>query len=146
MRNIFLEKSYTKYGGAETYASFWKMLLNFIRPIGHSTHKISDPLRIKLLTRLRLGFSHLSEHKFKYNFADSLSPLCSCSLETESTLLFFLYAAKITLLYAGPLWLFKKNINVFECKWLRVILHGNKNFDNNMNISIPTATINFNFY
>ena len=64
---------------AKTYASFRKMLLNFIRPIGNSTHKIYDPLGIKLLTRLRLGFSHLSEHKFRHNFADSLNPLCSCS-------------------------------------------------------------------
>ena len=66
------------------------MLLNFIRPTGNSTYKIYDPLGIKLLTRLRLGFSHLFEHKFRHNFADSLNPLCSYSLETESTLNFFL--------------------------------------------------------
>ena len=38
----------------ETYASFRKMLLNFIRPTGNSTFKIYDPLGIKLLTRLGL--------------------------------------------------------------------------------------------
>ena len=69
---------------AETYASFRKMLLNFIRPIGSSSYKIYDPLGIKLLTRLWLGFSHLSEHKFRRNFADSLNPLCSCSYCTET--------------------------------------------------------------
>ena len=37
---------------AETYASFRKMLLNFIRPMENSTYKIYDPLEIKLLTRL----------------------------------------------------------------------------------------------
>ena len=57
----------------KTNAFFRKMLLNFIRPIGNSTHKIYDQLGIKLLTRLRLGFSHLSEHKFRHNFADSLN-------------------------------------------------------------------------
>ena len=46
---------------AETYASFRKILLNFIRPIGNGTYKIYDPLAIKLLTRFTLGFSHLSE-------------------------------------------------------------------------------------
>ena len=61
------------------------MLLKFIRAIGNSTYKIYDPLGIKLLTRLQLGFSHLSEHKFRHNFADSINPLCSCSLENEST-------------------------------------------------------------
>ena len=61
---------------------FDKMLLNFIRTIGNSTYKIYDPLGIKLLTRLRLGLSHLSEHKFRHKFADSLIPLRSFSLET----------------------------------------------------------------
>ena len=46
---------------------------------------------IKFLTRLRLGFSHLNEHKFKHNFHDCLNPLCSCSLEVESTTQFFLH-------------------------------------------------------
>ena len=76
-------------GNAETYASFRNMLLNFIRPTGNSTYKIYDPLGIKLLTRLRLSFSYLSEHKFRHNFADTLSPLCSCSLKTEPALHFF---------------------------------------------------------
>ena len=66
------------------------MLPNFIRPTGNRTYKIIDPLGIKLLTRLRLGFSHLSEYRCRHNFADSLNPLCSCSFEIESTLHFSL--------------------------------------------------------
>ena len=69
---------------------FEKMLLNFIRPTENNTYKIYDPLGIKLLTRLGFGFSHLSEHKFRDNFVDSLNPLRFCSVETESTLHFFL--------------------------------------------------------
>ena len=56
----------------------------------NSTFGIYDPLGIKLLNRLRIDFSHLNEHKFRYNFADTLNPLCSCFLETESTDHFFL--------------------------------------------------------
>ena len=37
----------------------------------------------KLLTRFRLNFSHLNEHRFLHNFQDCLNPLCSCSLDTE---------------------------------------------------------------
>ena len=74
------------------------MLLNFIRPTGNSTYKIYDPLGVKLLTRLRLGFSHLSEHKLRHNFADLLNSLCSCSLEIESTLYFFLRCQNYTTL------------------------------------------------
>ena len=132
---------------AKTYASFRKMLLNFIRPIGNSTHKIYDLLGIKLLTRLRLGFSHLSEHKFRHNFADSLNPLCSCSLETESTLVFFLWCQNYTTL-CRALMTNLKNINdvimsLNESDLLHIMLYGSKKFDNNINVSMLTATIKF---
>ena len=91
------------------------MLLNFIRPIGNSTHKIYDLLGIKLLTRLRLGFSHL--------LSSYLSHLFSKALMTDL-----------------------KNINdailsLNESDLVHVMLYGSKKFDNNMNISILTATI-----
>ena len=40
---------------------------------------------VKLLVRLRFGFSHLHEHKFRQNFHDTLNLLCSCSLEPETS-------------------------------------------------------------
>ena len=74
----------------DSHAMFRKKLLAFIRPLGNDTYGIYDPLGIRLLNRLRLGFSHLREHKFRHNFADTLNPLCSCSLETEDTEHYFL--------------------------------------------------------
>ena len=56
-----------------------------MRPLENDTYGIYDPLGIRLPNRLRLGFSHLSEHKFRHNFTDTLNPLCSCSLEMEDT-------------------------------------------------------------
>ena len=67
------------------YNIFRKSILNFIRPSASKVYNINDAIGIKLITRLRLGFSHLSEHKFKHNFRDTLNPLCSCSIEVEST-------------------------------------------------------------
>ena len=64
---------------------FKKELLKFIRPKQSSIFNIFDPLGLKLLTRLRVNLSHLREHKFRHNFLDTLNPLCSCSLEIEST-------------------------------------------------------------
>ena len=58
---------------------FCKKLLTFIRPLGSDTYGIY----FRLVIRFRLGLSHLRGHKFRYNFVDSLNPLCSCSLETE---------------------------------------------------------------
>ena len=43
-----------------------------------------------MLTRLRLGFSHLREHKFRHGFKDTLNPLCSCSAEATTTIHYFL--------------------------------------------------------
>ena len=86
---------------AETYPSFRKMLLNFKASIGNSANKSYDPLGIILLIGLRFGFSHLSEQKFRHNFADSLNPLYSCSLETESTFHFFLRCQDYTTLCRG---------------------------------------------
>ena len=123
------------------------MLLNFLRPIGTSTHKIYDPLGIKLLTRLRLGFSHLSEHKFRHNFANSLNPLCSCSLQTDSSIHFFLRCQIYTTLRRA-LMTDLKNINdaimsLNESDLLHTMLYGSNKFNNNMNIGILTATIKF---
>ena len=40
---------------------------------------------MKLLTILRLGFSHLCEHKFRHGFRDILNPLCLWRIEAETT-------------------------------------------------------------
>ena len=31
-----------------------------------------------MLTRLRVGLSHLREHKFRHNFNDTIDPICYC--------------------------------------------------------------------
>ena len=49
-----------------------------------------DSLGVKLLTRLRLGFSHVREHKFRHGFRDTLNPLCPSSIENETTAHYFL--------------------------------------------------------
>ena len=70
---------------------FRNSLLKIGRPVQNSIFKVFNPLGIKFLTRLRLGLSHLNEHKFKHNFQNCLNPLFSCSLEVESTIRFFLH-------------------------------------------------------
>ena len=64
---------------------FCKKILTFIRPLENYTYEIYDPLGVRLLNGFRLTFSHLRENKFRQNFADTLNPLCPCSLEIEDT-------------------------------------------------------------
>ena len=55
-----------------------------------SLFSIHDPHGVKLLSRVRLNFSHLNEHKFRHNFKECVSPMCGCGLGIESTPHFFL--------------------------------------------------------
>ena len=76
-----------------------------------------------------------------------MNPLCSCSLETEPTLHFFLRCENYTILRRA-LKIDLKNIDdaimfLNESDLLPLMLYGSKNFDNNMNISILTATMTF---
>ena len=64
---------------------FRKSLLSFIKLTCSSLFFIHELAGVKLLVRLRLGFSHLREHKISQNFHDTLNPLCSCSFELETT-------------------------------------------------------------
>ena len=62
-------------GNSASLNTFKKKLLNFIRPCANSICDIHNPLGFKLLTRLRLGLSHLHEHKSRHRFQDTLNPL-----------------------------------------------------------------------
>ena len=70
--------------------SFKKASLSFVKTSENSVFAIHDNNGIKLLTRLRLNFSHLNEHKFRHNFLDTLNPMCSCGSEPETTAHFLL--------------------------------------------------------
>ena len=76
---------------SESFTIFRSTVLKSIRPTPKSIFNISSPLGIKYLTWLRLGLSHLREHKFRHHFNDTLNPLCPCNLEVESVSHFFLH-------------------------------------------------------
>ena len=97
-RNSFLTFTVNKWNkldsdikSSDSYTIFRKKLLASIKHVGNSLCGIYDPFGARLINRLRLGFSHFREQKFKHNFADTVNPLCSCTLETENTEHFFLH-------------------------------------------------------
>ena len=53
---------------SDSFAIFKKRIFEFIRPKPNNIFNIHNPFGIKYLTRLRVGFSHLKEHKFRHNF------------------------------------------------------------------------------
>ena len=98
---------------------------------------------VKYLTRLRLGFSHLKEHKFKHNFQDSVDPLCSCGIETESTKHFLLHCANFSIQRKT---LFDKLTDVLtenDDYIVKTLLLRKQDFDNATNKILLEATIDF---
>ena len=67
-----------KFRNSTSHLSFSNSLLNFIRLSENKIFIIQDQVSSKLLTRLRIAFSHLREHKFRYNL--DINPLCLYSI------------------------------------------------------------------
>ena len=128
-------------------ASFRKALLNFIRPSENKIFNIHDQVGIKLLTRLRLVFSHLPEHKFRHNFGDTLNPLCSCSIEAETTLHFFLWCQffnNIREILMNDLMNIDRSLpSLSQDKLISVLSYGSDAFDNKKNRKILNYTVQF---
>ena len=67
------------------------MFKEFFNLKQRSLYAIHDPVGVKLLSRLRLKFSHLNQHKFRQKFKDAPSPVYDCGSETETTDHLFLH-------------------------------------------------------
>ena len=110
-------------------------------------YSISDPVGLKLLARLRVGFSSLREDNLKHNFNDKLNPPCSCSIQTKSSTHYFLhhhfYNVKKIILVDDL-----RNIGDWipalnDDSLIKLHLHYNDLFDNNKSWSILMCTIMF---
>ena len=71
--------------------------MSFIRPKAKSIFNCNSSKGLKFVTRLCLGLSHLREHKFKHSFQDYINPLCTCSLDVESAIRYFLHCPLFTI-------------------------------------------------
>ena len=132
---------------SETINAFKQKLLPFIRPLENSIFNIFDPEGLKLLTRLRLGFSHLNEHSFQDNFQECLNPLCTCSLETENTSHYLLHC------HHNPP--FRTNLtnsvktfvvdfeSLSDSEKVEILLYADSRCDDNQNNSLLSASINY---
>ena len=63
--------------------TFKNLILEFIKLEPNRLSSAQKLKGLKLLTRMRLGLSHLVNHKFRHNFQDCLKPICSCGQEIE---------------------------------------------------------------
>ena len=127
--------------------SFKKHLNEFIRPPGHSLFGIRDKFGTYLLTKIRVSFSDLRDHRFNHNFKCE-SPICSCGFEDETSVHFFLRCSRYATQRTTPLSkisdIIGSDVSIFPGEHLYDILVNGRNVYNNIsNGLIITETIIF---
>ena len=134
---------------SSSFNIFRKRILKFIRPSANSLFDCHNPKGIKFITRLRLGLSHLREHKFKHYFQDSLNPFCSCDLVIESTAHFLLHCPMYITERHTLLSTIKNIVNnllhLCEPLLIRTLLFDSNSFDTNANTNVLSVTIDLIF-
>ena len=132
---------------SESFALFKKSILQFIRPTPNRTFNCHNPIGIKLITRLRLGLSHLRDHKFKHNFLDCLNPICCCGQDIETTVHYLLHCP----IFSDERSIFFNNIRSIDENVLSgsdpkisdTLLFGISSFNDTKNKSILNTTIDY---
>ena len=122
-------------------------LLQFVRPLENSVFTCHNPIGIKRLTRLRVGFSHLRYHKFKHGFLDTVDPFCSCSTAVKNTVHYFLHClnfstARNTFLNEIAI-VDRSIIDQDEIKIIQTFLYGNPSYSVSDNKLILDASIKY---
>ena len=132
---------------AELILSFKNRLLALIGPLQSIVFNIFDPEGLKILTRLRLGFSHLNEHRFWHNIESCINPLCSCSLETEDISHYLLHCHHFVQhcfdLMNSVKFVISNFESFFDTDKVEVLLYGDSRLDNIKNKYILEATLNY---
>ena len=104
-------------------ATFKPSILDFILRVPTPMFK-SRLSGFVFLTRLRVRFSHLREHKFRHNILDVVDPICSCPTNAAENI--------------------GTNYSPLDSSSLsKMILFGNPKFFDNVNSGIIYAVIKF---
>ena len=132
---------------SESYAIFRKSILKFIRPAPNKLFGIHNLRGVKLLTRLRLGLSHLNEHKFRHGFQDCLNPLCNCGTDVETTSHFLLHCPNFkperqTLLSKIKV-IDSSLLNRSEASITELLLYGDSKLRDDSNSEILNSTVDY---
>ena len=147
----FVEREWDKLStgvcNTTSYEQLRKLLLSFIKQTSSSLFSIHHPVGFKLLVRLRIGSGHMRAHKFRHNFDDILNPLCSCSLESETTSHYFLYchnfSSVCSTLTNGFDLLDPTNCQLNQTALANIIIYGDSKKGTSQNIKVLQRTIKY---
>ena len=132
---------------SESLSIFSKNILHFIRPAHNSIYNCHNPIGVKLITRLRLGLSHLREHKFKHNFQDSINPLGNCGQDIESKTRYLLHCSLLvnerSTFFSTLSSLDFHLLDSTDSTLTQTLLFGSTSFKSNKNLKILIAAIDY---
>ena len=127
-------------------STYWvsrQHLLKVIRQQPSATFNVCTFAGLHLLTRLLLDPSHLNEYRFNLNFQNCIKPLCTCSLEVESTSHFLLYSFYCDDFHATLLNELKlvdeKILKLSDNKLINLLLYDHPQFDSNKRTRLVNA-------
>ena len=132
---------------SKSISIFKSNILKFIRSTPNNVYYCHNTKGIKLLTRLRLGLSHLCNYKVKHNFQDSLNPICLCGNEIENSTRYLLYCPT----YTNERLTLLNKIKSINCSILessdaavtKILLFGDNTLSSSSNTIILNSTIEY---
>ena len=110
-------------------------------------YHLSDIPGCKLLTRLRLEFSELREHKFRYNF-NCLDPICLWGNEVENNKYFLLHCQRFSIHRTSYLdnvshLINRSNKTLSNSLLCNILLFGDNRFNDITNMLTLESTVDF---
>ena len=121
--------------------------MEFIRPSTNNIFDFFNQYGIKLLTRLRLGLSHVNERKVKHGFNDTVNLICICGDDIESINHFFLYCSEYCetrqTLFDNIQSIDKMLLSQKESSLTHLLLYGDPKLNSNVNVFIFNSANKF---
>ena len=132
---------------SESVADFKNNILKFIRTSPSNVFNFNNYKGIGLIIRLRVGMSHLRDHKFKHNFQDCLNPIGNCGLDIESASDFLIHCPT----FNDERYILLSTLHNINCELLeltksylsQILLYGNTLFNKEKNTLILMATTEY---
>ena len=130
-----------------TISGFKLQLVRFVRPTKKSTFGAYDIEGVRLLTRLRVQFRDLCEHRFRHRF-HCFNPMCLCQTGIEDNEHFLLHCPRYTNYRKDLLDCFSNIVerdldSLTSIDLCNLLLYGNSELSLDMNHSIIESTITF---
>ena len=126
---------------------FKKSLTQLYRPNPKPVFNLHNPYGIKLLSRLRLGLSHLNEHLSRHKFL-GVDPFCKCQTNSKENTVHFILQCPTQAVHRGVLFnnLHNRGLSIIpfcDSYLTNLLLYGCSNFEKSVNKDILQAVIDF---